>query len=137
MLPNIAGMESGVVNAEIKSVKREISIRWAFYLPFFGGVLAASLLDVEKEVGSVYLVWGSLLSILYISLTLHPRLSKTWGARFEVFGIVLVAWGAFLVSGLPSGAWAAVTTGGACLLMAFLHLILAQDAGQQSPREDQ
>jgi hypothetical protein len=63
-------------------------------------------------------------------------LSKTWGARFEVFGIVLVAWGAFLASGMPHGAWAAITMGGACLLMVVLNLILTRDAAQQIPRQD-
>ncbi|HET9677169.1 MAG TPA: hypothetical protein VFP21_06665 [Solirubrobacterales bacterium] len=135
-MPNIGGMESGSQPLTASGLLREIAIRQAFYWPFFIALICATIFDFEQGLGSAYLIWGSLLSILYASLTLHPPLSKSWGARFEVFGIVLVAWGAFLVSGMPHGAWSAITMSGACLLMVVLNLILARDAVQQIPRED-
>lgn len=70
----------------ITGVLREIASRQAFYWPFFIALICATVFDFEQGLGSAYLIWGSLLSILYASLTLHPRLRKTWALALKCLG---------------------------------------------------
>jgi hypothetical protein len=108
-------------------VLSEIRLRLLISLGIVAGVIGGFAFDGEKSLGKAYLIWGSLLLLFYASLQLHPRLRTIWLPRFEAFGIVLVGLGTILVTGLPHGVWAVLTTGGALGLVVLLHLVLASN----------
>lgn len=116
---------------DARALRREAKGRLLFYVIAGAAGLSALAFDFGKGLGSAYLIWGSFFSIGYAGLTLHPNLRSKWAPRFEAFGIVLVAWGALMVTELPRGFWSAVAFLGVCLFMAGFHYIYAQDAKQQ------
>jgi hypothetical protein len=112
-------------------IRREAERRLIVFTLAGLALVAAFIFDFERELAKACLIWGSFMLILYASLSLHPRLGRLWSIRFEAFGIVLVAWGTFILSGLPSGTWAMITMSGAWLLMILLSYIHLQDAKKQ------
>jgi hypothetical protein len=116
-------------STEARRLNREAGRRLLFYIGFGALAFASVVFGFDRGLGGLYLLWGSFLSVMYASLTLHPRLKSSWAPRFEAFGINLVALGALLVSGLPEGAWWFVAAMGVCLLMGGFYLLVARDAG--------